>query len=151
MVGNILGEYAWRDASEIELRKNSYAHIATPYTGIVETRTAEGSTEDNSVEGTFHLQLPSAGAMNILGLRLRSGRQPEYVDASGILRWQDPSLHTQGAGAGVVSRDYFLEPLAKAGLEPVWLLAGERSVFGSQDVGAADAFGGLFTTPRCTR
>ena len=137
-----LGEHGWRDGKELRLSKNTSIGIATPYTGIVEYLTAEGNTEDNSVEESFTLHLPSTAAMKLLDLRLRSGKRPEYVDATGVLRWQDPSLHTHGAGAGVVSRDYFLERLARAGLEPVWILAGEKNVYAGQDLGGGNGFGG---------
>ncbi|WP_244077492.1 hypothetical protein [Aeromonas caviae] len=80
--------------------------------------------------------------MKLLNLRLLSGKKPEYVDDAGVLRWQDPSLHTRGAGAGVVSRDYFLEHLARAGLEPVWVLAGEKNVYAGQGLTGGNGFGG---------
>lgn len=137
-----LGEHGWRDAKDIKLSKNASVSIATPYAGIVESLTAEGNTEDNSIEESFTLHVPSAAAMKLLNLHLRSGKKPEYVDAAGVLRWQDPSLHTRGAGAGVVSRDYFLERLAQAGLDPVWVLAGEKNVYAGQDLGASNGFGG---------
>lgn len=137
-----LGEHGWRDAKAIKLSTNADIGIATPYAGIVESLTAEGNTEDNSVEESFTLNVPSAAAMTLLDLHLRSGKRPEYVDAAGVLRWQDPSLHTRGAGAGIVSRDYFLECLAQAGLEPVWILAGEKNVYAGQDLGGGNGFGG---------
>lgn len=137
-----LGEHGWCDAQDIELSENAYAGIASPYAGIVESLSAEGNTEDNSVEESFTLHVPSAAAMKLLDLHLRSGQKPEYVDAAGVVRWQDPSLHTRGAGAGVVSRDYFLQRLAQAGLEPVWVLAGEKNVYGGQELGGGNGFGG---------
>jgi hypothetical protein len=137
-----LGEHGWRGEKTIKLSRNTYIGIATPYAGIVESLTAEGNTKDNSVEESFTLHLPSVAAMKLLDLRLRSGKKPEYLDAAGILRWQDPSLHTRGAGAGVVSRDYFLEHLTQAGLEPVWVLAGEKNVYGGQSLGGSNGFGG---------
>lgn len=140
-----LGEHGWRDAKNMELSKNASIGIATPYAGIVDSLTAEGNTEDNSAEESFTLHVPSAAAMKLLDLHLRSGKQPEYVDAAGVLRWQDPSLHTRGAGAGVVSRDYFLQRLAQAGLEPVWVLAGEKNVYAGQDLGGGNGFGGCLS------
>ncbi|MGJ9420570.1 hypothetical protein ACHAC9_22860 [Massilia sp. CMS3.1] len=137
-----LGEHGWRNGEEINLSKDASIGIATPYTGIVESLTAEGNTEDNSINESFTLHLPSAVAMKLLDLHLRSGRKPEYVDAAGVLRWQDPSLYMRGAGAGVVSRDYFLERLAKAGLEPVWILSGEKNVYAGQDLDGGNGFGG---------
>lgn len=137
-----LGEHGWRDAHDIKLSKNASAGVASPYAGIVESLSAEGNTEDNSVEESFTLHVPSAAAMKLLDLHLRSGKKPEYVDSAGVVRWQDPSLHTRGAGAGVVSRDYFLQRLAQAGLEPVWVLAGEKNVYAGQDLGGGNGFGG---------
>lgn len=138
-----LGEHGWRDIRDIKLEKSTGARIKTPYAGIVESLTAEGNSKDNSVDDTFSLQLPSSGVIKVLDLRLRSGKAPEYVDTNGVLRWQDPSLHIHGAGAGVVSRDYFLDKLARAGLEPVWVLAGEKNVYAGLDLGVShDAFGG---------
>lgn len=91
----------------------------------------------------FTLYLPSSGVIKALELHLRSGKAPEYVDAGGTLRWQDPSLRWRGPGAGVVSRDYFLGKLASACLEPVWVLAGEKNVYAGHDVGTSmGGFGG---------
>ncbi len=138
-----LGEHGWRDPRPIELVQNISAGIRTPYAGIVESLNAEGNDNDNSVDDGFSLSLPSSGVINLLDLHLRSGKAPEYVDASGTLRWQDPSLRSRGSGAGVVSRDYFLGKLSSAGLEPVWVLAGEKNVYSGQDVGAGmGGFGG---------
>lgn len=137
-----LGEHGWRDAKEIKLSKHASIGVATPFAGIVECFTAEGDTKDNSVEESFTLHLPSAAAMKLLDLHLRSGMKPEYVDNVGVLRWQDPSLYTRGAGAGVVCREYFIERLALAGLEPVWILAGEKNVYAGQDLAGGNGFGG---------
>jgi len=142
-LGTFLGEHGWRNSRKIELEKNSSEGITTPYASIVESLSAEDSGKDNSIDEAFSLYLPSSGAIKVLDLRLRSGKAPEYVDAEGILRWQDPSLHSRGSGAGVVSHDYFLDKLTSAGLEPVWVLAGEKNVYARQDMGGAMAgFGG---------
>jgi hypothetical protein len=125
-----LGEHGWRDPQPIELEANVNAGIKTPYSGIVESLSAEGGGNDNSVDDGFSLCLPSSGIIKILHLHLhlhlRSGKAPEYVDTGSTLRWQDPSLSSRGSGAGVVPHDYFLCKLASAGLEPVWVLAGEK-------------------------
>ena len=137
-----LGEHGWRDPQPIELRKNVSAGIKTPYAGIVESLNAEGG-KDNSVDEGFVLYLPSSGVIKALDLRLRSGKAPEYVDAAGTLRWQDPSLRWRGSGAGMASRDYFLSKLAGVGLEPVWVLAGEKNVYAGHGVGLSmGGFGG---------
>lgn len=137
-----LGEHGWRDPQPIELEPNVDAGIKTPYAGIVENLNAEGGN-DNSVDEGFTLYLPSSGVIKALDLHLRSGKLPEYVDAGGIVRWQDPSLRWHGSGAGVASRDYFMSKLASAGLEPIWVLAGEKNVYAGNDVGVAmGGFGG---------
>ncbi|SEJ66517.1 hypothetical protein SAMN05216201_113110 [Pseudomonas linyingensis] len=137
-----LGEHGWRGTKEIELEKNSGEGIDTPYSGIVAALHAGGNDNDNSIDDTFSLHMPTSGLMRLLGLRLRDGRTPEYTDAQGVLRWQDPSLKERGSGAAVVSRDYFLSMLAKADLEPVWVLAGEKNVYAGQGFGISRGFGG---------
>jgi len=140
-----LGEHGWREPMPIELTQCLSAGIKTPYAGIVESLNAEGkgNGNDNSIDNGFSLYLPSSGVIEALDLHLRSGKVPEYVDAGGTLRWQDPSLRQRGSGAGVASRDYFVSKLASAGLEPVWVLAGEKNVYAGSDVGVSmGGFGG---------
>lgn len=138
-----LGEHGWRDTRQIELEKNISAGIKTPYAGIVESLNVEAKGKDNSIDDGFSLHLPSSGVISVLDLHLRSGKAPEYVDADGALRWQDPSLRSRGSEGGVVSRDYFLSKLASADLEPVWVLAGEKNVYEGQDYGGSGGgFGG---------
>ncbi|MCD2167746.1 NACHT domain-containing protein [Comamonas koreensis] len=137
-----LGEHGWRDAQPIELEPNIAVGIKTPYAGIVENLNAEGGN-DNSIDEGFALSLPSSGVIKALDLHLRNGKLPEYVDVGGTVRWQDPSLRWRGSGAGVASRDYFVSKLASAGLEPVWVLAGEKNVYAGNDVGVSmGGFGG---------
>ncbi len=73
--------------------------------------------------------MPSAAVMKLLNLRIRSGKKPVYVDDAGVLRWQDPSLYMRGPGASVVSRDYFLEHLARAG----WVGSVDLASVGERD------------------
>ena len=145
---SFLGEHGWRHPRQIALEPRIDAGIKTPYAGVVVSLHAEGSSKDNSVDKTFELSLPSSGAIQVLDLHLRSGKAPEYVDANGTLRWQDPSLRSRGSGAGVVSRDYFLSKLASAGLEPVWVLAGEKNVYAGSDgsISMGGFGGGLYHT-----
>lgn len=137
-----LGEHGWRDSKEMELRTNPREGIYTPYSGIVAALHAEGNDNDNSIDETFGLYLPTSDLMKLLDVRLRDGRIPDLIDAQGILRWQEPALKELGSGAAVVSRDYFLNMLAEAGLEPVWVLAGEKNVYAGQDLGSSRGFGG---------
>lgn len=137
-----LGEHGWRDDQEaLELEAWEFSGIRTPCTGIVSTLTAEAATSDNSIEDNFTLHVPSAGLMRTLGLKLKNGKSPEYVDSGGITRLIDPSLRTQGPSAGLVSRDFFLQGLERAGFEPVWVLAGEKNVYAANPL-TTQGFGG---------
>jgi hypothetical protein len=136
-----LGEHGWRDARDLKLRRTAGKGCTTRYVGMYEALTAESNTDDNSIDESFTLHLPSAGVIKALGLRLSSGKRPEYVDAEGKLRWQDPSLRTTGAAASLVSRDYFLHRLTQVGLESVWVIAGEQNVYSGRDA-SQSGFGG---------
>jgi hypothetical protein len=105
--------------------------------------TAESNTKDNSILKGFGLDLPSAWLLRSMNLRLRDGRRPEYVDSNQVVQFLDPSLKERGPGAGVVGRELFLATVEAAGLEPVWLIAGEKNVYGADM--ARGGFGGRVT------
>jgi hypothetical protein len=137
-----LGEHGWRGNEEaLVLEPCEFSGIRTPCTGVISTLTAESATSDNSIEDNFTLHVPSSGLMRTLGLKLKNGKAPEYVDFGGITRLVDPSLQTQGPGAGLVSREFFLQGLDRAGFEPVWVLAGEKNVYAADPL-STRGFGG---------
>ncbi|WP_157979292.1 hypothetical protein [Rhodoferax ferrireducens] len=137
-----LGEHGWRDNEEtLELKSFEFGDFKTPCTGVISRLTAEALSSDNSIEANFTLHVPSAGFMRMLGLRLRNGKAPEYVDSNDIARMVDPSLRTRGPSAGVISRDFFLRGLEHAGFEPIWVLAGEKNVYAAEAV-STKGFGG---------
>lgn len=143
-----LGEHGWRQpAVKLEPEDSSWSGIRTPHAGLISTLSFESLSSDNSIEDDFTLHLPTAALMQLLRLRLRNGKAPEYVDTAGITRLKDPSVHERGPGAAVISRAFFLEGLERAGLEPVWVIAGEKNVYGGQSPGQM-GFGGriLHTT-----
>lgn len=136
-----LGEHGWRSPmAELNAAHSSSTGIRTPHVGLISTLTCESLSSDNSIEDDFTLHLPSAGLMQLLGLRLRNGRTPEFVDQSGVTRIKDPSVVERGPGAAIISRDFFIERLSRAGFEPVWVIAGEKNVYGPSS--PARAFGG---------
>ena len=136
-----LGEHGWREDVDIQLRADPDRGISVPFAEVVNSFAAEGNGEDNSIDESISLQLPSSGIMSALGLRLRSGKVPEYLDSTGIVRWQDPSLRERGPTTGLVSRDFFIERLQEAGYEPVWVLAGEKNVYAGAPL-SGQGFGG---------
>jgi hypothetical protein len=68
-----------------------------------------------------------------MGLRLRDGQQPVYVDAKDQVRFFDPSVTLPGYQAALVDRDEFLAMLDREKLAVVWVIAGEKGVFGGHD------------------
>jgi len=136
-----LGEHGWRDSGDIVMERTASPHGKTRYGGMVESLRAETGTEDNSIDESFTLHLPSSGVIKALGLHLCSGKRPEYIDDKGKLRWQDPSLHTSGTAASLVSREFLLERLVEVGLEPVWVIAGEQNVYSGRGA-VNNGFGG---------
>jgi hypothetical protein len=77
-----------------------------------------------------------------LKLRLSDGRKLTYVDASGTVRFFDPSVDLVGARAALVDRDSLLSVFAREGLAALWVIAGEKGVFGGTDPGRG--FGGRY-------
>ncbi|MEO9385203.1 hypothetical protein [Chromobacterium phragmitis] len=117
------------------------ATLRIPCTVCINSLTGGGHSADNSVEEAFTLHVPSSGLMRTLGLKLRNGMVPEYVDTNGIVRLVDPSLRARGPSAAVASRDFFLQELEHAGLEPVWVIAGEKNVYAGSSM-SMQGFGG---------
>lgn len=136
-----LGEHGWRDGEKFELQAHEYSGIRIPCTVCINSLTGGGHSADNSVEEAFTLHVPSSGLMQTVGLKLRNGMAPEYIDTNGIVRLVDPSLRARGPSAAVASRDFFLQELEHAGLEPVWVIAGEKNVYAGSSM-SMKGFGG---------
>jgi hypothetical protein len=77
-----------------------------------------------------------------LNLRISDGRKLTYVDASGTVRFFDPSVDLAGPRAALVDREAFLSVLEREGLAAVWVIAGEKGVFGGRN--PSRAFGGRY-------
>ncbi len=138
---SFLGEHGWREAEAgpPRLRGETWSRINVPCMTI-RVQLREETGKDNSILESFSLDLPSAWLLAAMGLRLRDGHGPMYVDASDIVRFADPSLKERGASAGVVDRELFLRTVEAAGLESVWLVAGEKNVYSSDSM--RHGFGG---------
>ena len=68
-----------------------------------------------------------------MGLRLVNGRALTYAGADGKVRFFDPSAAQPGPQAALVDRDAFLEMLEQEGLVALWIISGEKSVYGGAD------------------
>jgi len=62
-------------------------------------------------------------------LHLSNGRELSYADASGTVRFFDPSVKEAGPSAGLVDTDAFNEFLTREGLAAVWAIGGMKCVY----------------------
>lgn len=66
------------------------------------------------------------------GLRLNDGQKPTFVDATSEVHFFDPSVVEPGYQAALVDRDAFLAMLNREGWAAIWVVAGEKGVFGGK-------------------
>lgn len=140
--GAYVGEYLWHPA---------FADLpdwyeASEWGQPVETQPTvvdhyiERAGHDYSVDHSFNLVLPAPCLMRGLGLRMASGLELAYADASGKRLFFDPSIATSGPSAGLVDREAFLAMLDRENLEAIWVIRGEKTAYGGQ--GHRNTFGG---------
>jgi hypothetical protein len=139
-----LGEYPWHPSLSdredwIAPSDTSYG-FPVPVRATVAEYTCEHGNYDYSIDETIVLQLPAPWLLDALALRMSDGRKLTYVDSSGTVRFFDPSLDLPGPRAALVDRDPFLSMLEREGLAAVWVVAGEKGVYGSGNA----AFGGRY-------
>lgn len=83
--------------------------------------------------------MPGAWLCAGLGLRLSSGADLTWTDGKRTTFF-DPAVTQAGPSAALVDRDAFLALVQREGLRAVWVLYGEKELYGP-DAGG-DAFGG---------
>jgi hypothetical protein len=141
-----LGEYPWYPAfSNLEdwiAPNETWRGFPVPGRATVAEYTCERGGYDYSIDQTVVVQLPSPWLLHALKLRLSDGRKLTYVDASGTVRFFDPSVDLAGPRAALIDRDAFMSVLEREGLAAVWVIAGEKGVFGGSD--PSRAFGGRY-------
>lgn len=98
---------------------------------------------DYSIEDTISISLPAPWIIHAMRLRQKNGKSVSYVDENDVVQFFDPAVLDVGPHAALISKISFLEMLEKEGLTAIWLIAGEKGVFGGRD-----SFGGryLFTS-----
>jgi hypothetical protein len=84
---------------------------------------------DCSVDDSFQLRLPSSDVMSGLGLRW-SGHDADFMDADGRLAAFDPTAHSDGPSALLIREDLLTEFLARDGFTVIWIITGEKRIFG---------------------
>jgi hypothetical protein len=139
-----LGEYPWhpelQDIGQWSSSEEDWRSTSIPTRATVASYTCERGGYDYSIDRTVSIEIPAPWLAMAMGLRLASGRSPIYVDASGRHMFYDPSVVEAGPAAALVDRDTFLQILDREDLSAVWVIAGEKSVYGGRDLGSG--FGG---------
>jgi len=137
-----LGEYPWHSAwlqmqedHDVGFRVDD---IFIPVRPTVTEYVCEQGNYDESIDQTVNVTLPAPWLINLMGLHLSDGRRATFDDAESVRRFFDPSIASAGPQAGLVDRDAFLATLEGEGLTPIWVIAGEKGVYG----GAGASFGG---------
>jgi len=136
---HFLGEYPWH--SSVNQFGNwtvpgEWHAPAVPVRATVADYMCERGGYDYSLDDTVHVELPAPWLAQALEIRLSDGRRLNYVDAAGKVIFYDPSVREVGPQAALVDRAAFLEMLEREGFEAVWVIAGEKNVYGH------DSFGG---------
>jgi hypothetical protein len=130
-----LGEYPWHsslDDANDWIAPDRWNRFAAPVRPTTSEYLCERGGYDYSVDKTIRIELPAPWLAKAMGLRLFDGQQPIFVDAGGMTRFFDPSVVQPGYQAALVDRDAFLTMLDREGLSAVWIIAGEKGVYGGR-------------------
>ncbi len=128
-----LGEYPWHPALANLTdwaEPDEWTKLPVPIRQTVGEYLWEKGGYDYSLDDSVSLQVPAPWLTRAMGLHLMDGRKLAYADDSGTVRFFDPSASLPGHQAALVDRDEFLKVLEENELEAVWIIAGEKSVFG---------------------
>lgn len=106
----------------------------------VATYTCEQGGNDFSIDKTVSINIPAPWLIRKMNLRLKNGRLPLYLDSNGKTTFIDPCLIEDGPSAAMVDRNAFLTTLGRYDLAAVWVIAGEKSIYGGSEPAAG--FGG---------
>ena len=140
--GFYLCEYPWHpdigDSAEQSLFRDWQPSV--PVKATVATYSCERGSYDYSIDRTIRFEMPATWLIGALGLRMRNGQSPVFVDGNGATKFFDPSLFEQGPSAALVDREAFLRALDREELAAIWVVAGEKSIYGGRDTGMG--FGG---------
>jgi hypothetical protein len=138
-----LGEFPWhpklRDVDQW-ISPDSWHPFDVPCRATVASYTCERGGYDYSIDRTVSIEIPAPWMAESMGLRLANGQSPIYVASTGREMFYDPSVLEDGPAAALVDRDAFLQILGRRRLSPIWVIAGEKSIYGGHEGGTG--FGG---------
>lgn len=128
-----LGEYAWHP--EVKKRdrwseKGGWHKLPVPMRPLAFDLYRERSSHDYSIDKTINILLPTPWLIDAMQLQLRGGHLPDFVNQQGETIIFDPSVIEPGNQASLVEKDAFCEMLDQQNMEAVWVIAGEKSVYG---------------------
>ena len=138
-----LGEFPWHpdiiglEQQEWPLPPDS--PLAPVYPAVA-TYTREKSGYDHSIDRNIQVELPAPWLADQMGLRMKGGHSPVFVDSDGRTMFMDPSVLEPGPSAALVDRGAFLLALEQRELAAIWVIAGEKSAYGGPN--GAMGFGG---------
>lgn len=138
-----LGEYPDQADLDSFVDSDSWARDWNPPGHIyptVGTYTCEQGGYDFAIDKTVSFNIPAPWLIRKMSLRLKNGRSPVYLDSNGKTIFYDPCLVEDGPSAALVDRNAFLRMLERHDLAAIWVIAGEKSIYGSSEPAAG--FGG---------
>jgi hypothetical protein len=130
-----LGEHTWAPASRY-FEQEYYGNERWIYPGRecpVQIRTmaleytSDVSSFDCSINENYRLRLPVRELVTGLNIQW-SGHGADFVDATGQIISQDPTVHTDGPNALLLQADAIQEFLAREKLTIFWTIIGEKKV-----------------------
>jgi hypothetical protein len=138
-----LGEYSWHpDTRDFDDwgADDGRRSLAAPCRPTVASYTCERGDYDYSIDRTVSVEIPAPWLAEATGLRLASGRSPIYIGSDDREMFFDPSVLDVGPAAALIDREAFLRMLDREDLSAIWVIAGEKTIFGGSDY--RSSFGG---------
>ena len=143
---NYIGEYPWHPEAQGDemwldhhFSDREISSVAIPTTDYF----CEKGGYDYSMDESVRLNLPDKWIYDGLHLQLQNGKDLHYLDPNGEVTFFDPSVKTEGPSAALVDKDKFLNLLNELDCEAIWIIAGEKNVYGGQRAG--HGFGGCLS------
>jgi len=103
----------------------------------------ERAGHDYSLDVGVNIDIPAPWLAEAMKLRLKDGKRPIFVDENGATKFFDPSIFEPGHQCALVERQAFSEMLEREGLAAIWVISGEKSVYGGRR--SMHGFGGRVT------
>jgi hypothetical protein len=136
-----LGEFGWHPSAKVldDWHAASEWGHRLPQLLVPTVQYSHSKGYDYSTDGNCSFRMPGAWLSAGLGLRLSNGADLTWTDGK-RMTFFDPAVTQDGPSAALVDRNAFLSFVRREGLRAVWVLYGEKELYGP-DVGG-DAFGG---------